>query len=113
MQTVAMTTSRAPAGSGPAGRRLWREVLARYALEPGEVELLRRACRAADVLDAIEAEATASAGAFLPTPEQAKEWRLMSIVLSRLIAGLRLPTDEAGRRPQHRGAPRGSYLAGV
>jgi hypothetical protein len=99
-------------GSGPAGRRLWREVQDRYSLEPHEVELLRRACRAADVLEGIEREAMTS-GTFLPTPAQAREWRLTAVILGRMIAGMRLPNEDAGQRPQRRGTPRGAYVVGV
>jgi len=87
-------------------------VLARYDLEPAEIELLRRACRAADVLENIEADALASGGAFLPSPEAAKEWRLTAIVEARLITALRLPT-ETGQRPQHRPGIRGVYSGAV
>jgi hypothetical protein len=78
-------------------------------LEPGEIELLRRACRAADVLEQIESDALASNGTFLPGSEAAKEWRLTAIVEARLIAAMRLPAD-TGERPQHRGL-RGVYSA--
>lgn len=106
-----MSVPRAPAGSGPAGKRLWSSVLDRYDLEPAEIELLRRACRAADVLAEIETGAMAS-GSFLPGPEAAKEWRLTAITEARLLAGLRLPT-ETGQRPQRRGGLRGVYAGAV
>ncbi|MGP7999998.1 MAG: hypothetical protein ACLPKI_22190 [Streptosporangiaceae bacterium] len=96
-----MATERAPKGSGPAGRRLWNQVTARYVLEPHETELLRRAVVAADQLDALESR--------LPDPDAAKEWRLTAITLARLLAGMKLPQEAIrparpvpGSQPSHR-----------
>jgi hypothetical protein len=99
-------TDRAPAGSGPAGKRLWSTVLERYTLEPHELELLRRACRAADVLEEIE-----RAGTLLPGSVEFREWRLTCITEARLLAGLRLPS-EPGERPQRRQL-RGVHMGAV
>lgn len=47
-------TRRAPSGLGSAGRRLWRETLDAYDLDPAELELLTAACRCLDELATIE-----------------------------------------------------------
>ena len=47
--------TRPPATLGPAGRALYRSILERYELDPGELRLLTMACEAAD--DAASARA--------------------------------------------------------
>lgn len=42
------TARKAPRNLGPAGRRLWQEVMGVYAPRPDEVLLLEKACRTAD-----------------------------------------------------------------
>jgi hypothetical protein len=104
-----------PKGSGPSGRKLWRHVMGEYELDaPDELQLLQ-AVRCADLLDDLAAEA---AEAPLTVPNRfgemvanplITEQRQQAIVLSRLIAALRLPADEDdARRPQRRSF-RGAY----
>jgi hypothetical protein len=45
----------APESLDAAGKRLWREVTRYYDLAPHELELLRQACRVADILARIDA----------------------------------------------------------
>jgi len=109
---------RAPAGLAATGRRLWRSVLDEYDLDTHEELLLREACRCADRLDALAEIAGASTavvtngkGDQAPHPAIV-ESRQQAIVLSRLLASMRLPSGEADgalARPQRRGAARGSY----
>ena len=58
---------RAPAGTGPAGRWLWRAVLAEYELEAHELLLRREAVHTVDLLDTadatVRAEGTVPRGA--------------------------------------------------
>ena len=44
-----------PGGLGDAGRVLWRDVCARYELDPAELLTLRELCRTADELDRLAA----------------------------------------------------------
>lgn len=108
-----------PAGLGPAGARLWASVTADYDLEVHEQLLLLQACRTADRLDDLAVEASSNPitvtnvkGDQIAHPAIV-ESRQQSLVLSRLIASLRLPSGEtedgALIRPQRRGASRAAY----
>jgi hypothetical protein len=111
----------APVGTGPSGRRLWRDVLGKYDLEEHELALLREMVRTVDALDRL-AEIVAAEGDMVPGPALTQrvhpahvEARQLRIALSRLSASLRLPAGEEGdqpkhlRRPQRRGGARGAY----
>lgn len=98
-----------------AGRDLYEGIHSRFEVLPWEAALVIEAARAisrAEVLAAIDEPPlqtnrhgeTVAAGHIV-------EARQQQIVASRLIASLRLPedTEEGTRRPQRRGAARGSY----
>lgn len=105
----------APAELGVSGRRLWDAALADQEFDVHEELLLMEACRTADLLDRLAAEA--AAGELTVTNQKGDrianpvvvEARQQKLVLARLLASLRLPSGEAGERPQRRGAARGSY----
>jgi hypothetical protein len=112
-------TVKTPAGLRIKGKELWTAVLAEYDLETHEELLLLQACRCADRLEFMDKElrsapltVTNFRGDEVPHP-LLTESRQQAIVLSRLLASVRLPSgDEAdlnSRRPQRRGASRGSY----
>lgn len=100
-------TPKSPPGLGAAGRRLWRDVLARYDLDPHELALLAEAAKVADECNRLAALASIA-------PPEDPDWRALRelraqrTLLSRLIVCLRLPDAEQGTRPQRRG-PRGAY----
>jgi hypothetical protein len=109
--------AKTPDGLGTAGKKLWRAVIGPYDLENHEELLLREACRTADRLDRLAEEAAKGAvtvmnyrGDQVANPAMV-EARQQAITLSRLLASLRLPSGDEGeeRRPQRRGASRGSY----
>ncbi len=94
--------ARAPAGLGPAGRKLFRELTTGYVLNPGELALAVEAARTADALSEM-AELTAAATG----PEKRlclAEMRAQRLALGRLVAALRLPDDDSPARPQSRPA---------
>lgn len=104
-----------PAGLQAAGQELWLSIAEDYELDRHEALLLREACRVVDRLDRLnEAALTAPVtttnrhGDLVCHPAQA-EARAQAIVLSRLLASLRLPSGEQEARPQRRGAARGAY----
>ena len=113
-----MTTAKRinyPKGLQNSGKRLWRDVLEEYELDVHEELMLLQAARCADRLDQLAVEAagapttvTNAKGDQVANP-LLTESRQQSITLTRLIASLRLPSDDADARPQRRGAARGAY----
>lgn len=112
---------RAPRGSGPDGRRLWRAVLADYELSEHELTLLTRACRVADTCADLQAIIDAEGPLYTTrlgerrTHPALVELRNQGLLLARLITALRVPLgDQEGGdgRAQRRGV-RGFYLAGA
>lgn len=103
-----------PTGTKASGRRLWRSVVDGFELEEHELALLREAVRTVDLLDAL-AEIVADDGPMIDSPQGRRthpaviEARQLKIVLARLLAELRLPSNEDDRRPQRRGGARGVY----
>lgn len=113
-----------PHGLAVSGESLWRSVADDFELDVHEKLLLIEACRCADRLDRLAAEAadgtvtvTNFKGDQVAHPAMV-EARQQAIVLSRLLASLRMPSGEEpadapggtlGRRPQRRGAARGTY----
>jgi hypothetical protein len=90
------TVPRPPDGLQTSGRRLWRSIMADYELEQHERELLRQACRTADLLDDLQAVldrdgpmADSSQG--IRAHPAATEARQQRIVLARLLAALQVP----------------------
>jgi hypothetical protein len=105
---------RAPKELRRSGREVWNAVVQHLDLDRHEVQLLLEACRTADRLDALAAD-IAERGTVLPDGglhPALKETREQQIVLTRLVASLRLPEDLKQpnlRRPQRRGSARGVY----
>ncbi len=108
-----------PRGTGRAGARLWRAVLAEYELEEHELLLLREVVRTVDVLDHLAAR-VAEDGAVVSSSQGDRahpalvEARQQRITLARLLAALRLPAGEeseqrSDRRLQRRVGVRGVY----
>jgi hypothetical protein len=109
------TVTATPKGLHAAGTRLWLSVVDQFDLDEHERALLLSACRTADLLDRLAAEADADLtvtnrfGEVVSAPSVV-EHRQQSLTLARLLASLRLPSGEMDEgRPQRRGAARGSY----
>ena len=113
-----------PTGTRAGGKRLWHSVVDGYDLDEHETALLTEAVRTVDALDALDARVRRD-GVVVSTPQGDRahpalvEARAQRIVLARLLAGLRLPSGEAGdeqagARPQRRSGYRGTYgITGV
>ncbi len=108
-----------PGGLKAAGRVLWSSVMDGWEIDPWERLLLLQACRCVDRLDALAeiagastAVTTNSKGDQAPHPAIV-EARQQSIVLTRLLASMRLPVGDEDdlTRPQRRGSARGAYAA--
>jgi len=108
-----------PDGLKTAGRLLWSSVLDGWEIDPWERTLLLQACRCVDRLDDLaEAAAASTAVTTNAKGDQAPhpaivEARQQSIVLTRLLASMRLPVGDEDdlTRPQRRGGARGAYVA--
>ena len=118
MGTKAAPKHSIPDGLAASGARLWSSIVDDYDLDVHEHLLLLQACRCADRLDELAAEALANAVTVVNakgdriTHPAIVESRQQAIVLSRLVASLRLPSGDTGDemvRPQRRGASRGAY----
>ncbi len=95
-----MTT---PRNLQAGGRRLWRGVLAEHPdLDAQQLAVLEEACRQKDRCDAFAPAALEGDVAAMRGERQA------ALSMARLLAALRLPDRQTGRRPQHRQI-RGAY----
>jgi hypothetical protein len=108
--------SRAPVGLSAAGRRLWRDTLATYELDPAEQQLLLAACRSMTELERVEEAlsgadlmVTGSTGQPVPNPLLG-EARSHRKTVESLFRSMALPvegeTTGRGRSPAARDAAR-------
>lgn len=101
-----MTKRRSPAGLGPSGARLWREVTRNFTLRADEQRVLEDACREADLIDSIEVQVSAdiAGGDFTVKGSQGQvvinplisELRQHRATLASLLSKLKLPDEAAG-----------------
>ena len=109
------TAPPAPDELGESGRKLWDDYTSKFEFEEHELALLVEAARVKDRLDALD-KIIRSEGMTVQSPHGPKahpalvEARQQEIVLTRIVASLRLP-DEDDERPQRRGGARGAYAA--
>ena len=119
-------STKTPRGLGPGGRALWKSITAEHDdLDPSQIVQLEEACRAKDrcdefdsiirgkgVLDlmrfriphAFDGDKTTVEVKFDQVIAQANA---TANLLKQLLAALRLPDPQSGKRPQYRG-PRGA-----
>jgi hypothetical protein len=91
-----------PTSLGTAGKRLWRETAKVYELRQDELEILRSACREADLIEKMDAELK---GASLLVPGSMgqdvinpllQEVRQHRAAFAALIRALKLPDEPEG-----------------
>lgn len=115
-----MTKTPAPKGLGTDGSRLWRGVVDIYDLRVDELDVLERACRAADRVARMTAElgdevtTKGSMGQVVVHPLIA-EIRAHEAQVASLLARLKLPDEDAGaegsRSTQARAAAQSRWAA--
>lgn len=89
-----------PNGLNQGGRALWLSITEEHELDAGQLVTLEEACRAKDRCDMLH-EAVNELG--IHERGLATKVNETANLLKMLVAALRLP-DEAGKRPQFRGA---------
>ena len=118
-----MTEWKAPEGLSSGGRELWDAITAGHQLDAVQVVQLTEACRAKDRLDKLDELLRGDIDTWarlthrlrtedyeLHIDDAAKLANATANQMKQLLAAMRLP-DEWGKKPQKRGAPRGSYGA--
>jgi hypothetical protein len=104
-----------PEDLGASGRAFWLSLAGTFDFEEHELAVVEEAARVKDRLDELDA-VVRSEGVTVESPQGVKahpalvEARAQEVVLTRLVASLRLP-DENDVRPQRRGGGRGAYSA--
>lgn len=88
-----------PDGLGTGGRSLWQSVAKSHELDPVQLVQLEEACRAKDRCDRIADLLNEEHDSKLQADANAT-----ANLLKQLLAALRLPDPESGKRPQFRGA---------
>lgn len=115
----------APASLSTGGRSLWRSIADSHDLDAAQRVQLLEACRAKDRLDKLDAllRGDVDTWAEIMTDDYAQPVSLRidaalaqanttANLLKQLLAALRLPDAETGKRPQYRG-PRGAQKPSV
>ena len=92
----------APDGLGSGGRTLWSAIVDDHDLDATQLVQLTEACRAKDRCDLLDALLHDGHDSLL-----LKDANATANLLKQLLAALRLPDPQSGKRPQFRG-PRGA-----
>lgn len=114
-----MGTLRTPTGLSSGGKKLWSEITAVHELDPTQVVQLTEACRAKDRLDQLDAllRGEVSEWSRIALPQGEYSLKIDDVlhkanttanIMKQLLAALRLPDEQSGKRPQVRSA-RGAY----
>lgn len=114
-----------PDGLAAGGSGLWDAVMAAHDLEPVQVVQLEEACRAKDRLDQLDMllRGDVETWATLTHKTLTQDYELKidaalsqanatANLMKQLIAALRLPDEQTGKKPQRRG-PRGAVAPQV
>ncbi|WP_377324732.1 hypothetical protein ACFJIY_07600 [Pimelobacter simplex] len=116
------TPPNAPDGLREGGRRLWDAVVAEHDLEVPQLVQLEEACRAKDRADKLDEVLRGDADTWMKLAVDVRsdgsvyELRItnalgkateQATLMKQMLAALRLPDPQTGKRPQYRG-PRGA-----
>jgi hypothetical protein len=110
-------TTAAPAGLGTGGRALWKAITDAHDLDAAQKVQLTEACRAKDRLDKLDGllRGDVDSWARLVHDLRTEDYELKidaaltqanatANLMKQLLAALRLPDAETGKKPQYRGA---------
>lgn len=119
-----MAAKRTPAGLGRGGAALWRAVMTDYSIDALQEVTLLEACRAKDRLDKLDELLRGDIDVWTSITHrtQTQDYELKidaalsaanatANLFKQLIASLRLPDVDTGKRPQQRGGGRGAYTS--
>jgi hypothetical protein len=107
MTTPKARRQRPPSPLGPAGSRLWVSITDKYELSQAELALLWQASRCADQIDVLDELAAGqpmvltAKGDSVVNPA-VTEVRQQRVLLSRLIASMRIPEHGVAAKPARR-----------
>jgi hypothetical protein len=106
-----------PVGLGTGGRALWKAIDGAHTLDAAQLVQLTEACRAKDRLDKLDGllRGDADSWARLVHDLRTEDYELKidaaltqanatANLMKQLLAALRLPDAETGKKPQYRGA---------
>jgi len=109
-------------GLNAGGKALWRSVSGVHTLDSVQEVLLLEACRAKDRLDKLDGLLRGEVSTWatvapdlgvgsieLVVDKALDKANATANLLKQLLAALRLPDEQSGKRPQQRGGARGSY----
>lgn len=112
-----MTT---PAGLAPGGRSLWKSITDEHDLDAPQLAQLEEACRAKDRLDKLDEILRGDADVWMTLVHKTRtedyelkidaalsQANATANLMKQLLAALRLPDPQTGKKPQFRG-PRGA-----
>jgi hypothetical protein len=117
---------KAPAGLKARGRTLWNDITSGYEIadKPAELVMLEEACRIADRLESLDEILRGDSETWVKLTHDLQtesyvlridsalsEARQQANQLKQLLAALRLPDEQSGKRPQQRGGGRGAYAS--
>ena len=112
-----MSNDEIPRGLGPAGRKLWRSVVADYELDEHESVLLTQACRTVAVIERLQAQLDAADvlddrynGRVNPLLPELRQQRL---ALTRMLKELKVPSADGQPKRQRRRWPNGYGIKGA
>lgn len=116
-----MPAMRYPVGLGLGGRSLWKAIMDAHDLDAPQLVQLEEACRAKDRLDKLDQvlRCDTDVWARLVHNTRTEDYELKidaalsaanttANLLKQLLAALRLPDVQTGKKPQYRG-PRGAH----
>lgn len=112
--------TKTPTGLGAGGQSLWKAISEAHELDATQIVQLEEACRAKDRLDKLDEILRGDADTWMSLVHNTRtedyelkidaaltQANATANLMKQLLAALRLPDEQTGKRPQYRG-PRGA-----